>query len=327
MNCKRYVPVLLLVLSLASCGKKKTAVKLTGLHSATLSWAASPTAGVQYHVYRDSAVVGSTAASTYTDSSLPPSTSFSYQVTSFCVTCSSLFSGESVPSNTVSVTTPPDATAITVTIAPTTVSLQTGKTQQFAATTTNTAITWSATAGTITSAGLFTAPSTTGIVTVKATAVADPTISASATVTVTALPQSGFNSGDRVKVKSTANVRSTAPVSGLGTLMGTMSPPPAGATSGMGIGTVTAVPQVPNTGGWIWVQVKFDACTGTTLIAANCTGYVGSDNLALVSTPPPPPPLTLTCVNNVCTIGGGTSGQTGQIQIIPGGPTATWKRP
>ena len=46
-----------------------------------------------------------------------------------------------------------------------------------------------------------------------------------------------------------------------------------------------------------------------------------------VTPPPPPPPLTLTCATNVCTIGGGVSGQTGSIQIVPGGPTATWRKP
>jgi Malectin domain len=54
------------------------------------------------------------------------------------------------------------------------------------------------------------------------------------------------------------------------------------------------------------------------------------DALQVVQTgtpPPPPPPITLTCVNNICTINGGVSGQTGQIQIIPGGPTASWTKP
>ena len=55
-------------------------------------------------------------------------------------------------------------------------------------TTTNTAVTWKALRGSITSAGVYTAPATTGTDTVTATNVADTTKSASATVTVIAAP-------------------------------------------------------------------------------------------------------------------------------------------
>src|SRR5690606_20810221 len=63
-----------------------------------------------------------------------------------------------------------------------------GQKQQFSATvsgTTNGAVTWSASAGTITSGGLFTAPaSASGAITVRATSVADPTKYGTATVTI-----------------------------------------------------------------------------------------------------------------------------------------------
>ena len=90
---------------------------------------------------------------------------------------------------TVTVTAPPPAVAVSV--SPTTASLQTGATQQFAASvtgTTNTAVTWTATSGTISASGLYTAPGTAGTDTVKATSVADSSKSATATVTVTAAP-------------------------------------------------------------------------------------------------------------------------------------------
>ncbi len=77
---------------------------------------------------------------------------------------------------------------VAVTINPTTASVQVGKTFQFTASVTgnsNTAVTWTATGGSVSTSGLFTAPSTTGTYTVKATSVADTTKSASATVTVT----------------------------------------------------------------------------------------------------------------------------------------------
>lgn len=85
-------------------------------------------------------------------------------------------------------TTP--AAAISVSISPTTATVASGGTEQFSAqitNTSNTAVTWSATSGTVSATGLFTAPTVTATetVTVKATSVADNTKSASATVSVT----------------------------------------------------------------------------------------------------------------------------------------------
>ena len=79
--------------------------------------------------------------------------------------------------------------SVAVSINPASASLQTGGTQQFTAIvtgSTNTSVAWSATGGSISSSGLYTAPSTTGTYTVTATSVADSTKSASATVTVSA---------------------------------------------------------------------------------------------------------------------------------------------
>jgi hypothetical protein len=86
-------------------------------------------------------------------------------------------------------TTP--AAAISVSVSPTTATVASGGTEQFSAqitNTSNTAVTWSATSGTVSTTGLFTAPTVTATetVTVKATSVADTTKSASATVTVNA---------------------------------------------------------------------------------------------------------------------------------------------
>ena len=83
---------------------------------------------------------------------------------------------------------PPPPT-VSVTLTPNSTSLTTGGSMQFTVTvsgTSNTAVTWSATGGTITSSGMYTAPGNPGTYTVKATSVADSTKSASATVTVTA---------------------------------------------------------------------------------------------------------------------------------------------
>jgi hypothetical protein len=77
---------------------------------------------------------------------------------------------------------------VTVSLSPMTVTLTGGATQQFTATVTgsaNTAVSWTAEGGSISATGLFTAPTTPGTVHVTATAVADPTRSATSTVTVT----------------------------------------------------------------------------------------------------------------------------------------------
>ncbi len=80
---------------------------------------------------------------------------------------------------------------VSISISPTRASVASGATQQFTATVTGTnnkAVTWSATAGSISSSGLFTAPTVTAntTVTVTATSQADPSKTASATVTVNA---------------------------------------------------------------------------------------------------------------------------------------------
>ena len=88
-------------------------------------------------------------------------------------------------------TTPPPAIAVSV--SPTSTTVASGGTQQFTATvtgTTNTAVTWTASLGTISSTGLYTAPtvSASTTATVTATSVADATKSANASVAITAPP-------------------------------------------------------------------------------------------------------------------------------------------
>jgi hypothetical protein len=76
---------------------------------------------------------------------------------------------------------------LSVVISPSIINLPTGATQQFTATVSgnsNTSVQWSTTAGTITTSGFFTAPSSAGTPTITATSVADPTKSASAQVLV-----------------------------------------------------------------------------------------------------------------------------------------------
>ncbi len=82
---------------------------------------------------------------------------------------------------------PAPPAAVAVSISPASASLASGGTRQFTASVTgatNTGVSWSATGGTVSSTGLYTAPNSSGTYTVTATSVADPTKSASAAVTV-----------------------------------------------------------------------------------------------------------------------------------------------
>ena len=89
----------------------------------------------------------------------------------------------------------PTPTVITVTIDPASVALETGSQQTFTATVTgssNASVTWSvgeASGGSVTSAGVYTAPGAAGTFHVIATSAADPTKSATATLAVTLAPQ------------------------------------------------------------------------------------------------------------------------------------------
>ena len=82
---------------------------------------------------------------------------------------------------------PPDPGWIRMALTPTLVSLKPGATRQFNASvagTDNAAVTWTASGGTISHGGLYTAPSATGNFTVSATSAADPSRSVSAGVSV-----------------------------------------------------------------------------------------------------------------------------------------------
>jgi hypothetical protein len=132
-----------------------------------------------------SPALGSLASGTTTAVYIAPSTAPTTQ--SVTVTASSM--ADSSKTATAAITLPQ---AVTVSLSPSTVSLAVSSTQQFTATvlgTSNTAVTWSIdpSVGTIFSAGLYTAPAsvpTSQTVTVTARSVADPTTSASATISL-----------------------------------------------------------------------------------------------------------------------------------------------
>ncbi len=140
-------------------------VKGSGSYSSTVTWSASGGAVTSSGVFTAPATAGSatvTATSTQ-DSSKSGSTSVTVQQGSSTVT------------------------SVQVACNPSTISLN--ATSQCAATVSGTgsfssAVTWSVTAGTISSAGLFTAPGSAGTAVVTATSVQNSSISGTATVTV-----------------------------------------------------------------------------------------------------------------------------------------------
>ncbi len=102
----------------------------------------------------------------------------------YTVTATSAADSTKSASATITVSQP---TQVSVSVSPGAANIQTGGQQQFTASvfgTSNTGVAWKATSGTVTTTGLYTAPSTAGTYTVTAASAADPTKSASATITV-----------------------------------------------------------------------------------------------------------------------------------------------
>jgi uncharacterized protein (DUF1800 family) len=103
---------------------------------------------------------------------------------------------------TLTVSGAPPPSPVTVSINPTNATVALSGTAPFLATvtgTSNTAVTWSASAGSITAGGLFTAPAAmpaSQVVTVKAVSTFDPTKSAQATVLLQSYAAGGGNGGD-----------------------------------------------------------------------------------------------------------------------------------
>ena len=102
----------------------------------------------------------------------------------YTLTATSAADSTKSASATITVSQP---TQVSISVSPGTATIQTGGQQQFTASvsgTSNTSVAWKATGGTVTTTGLYTAPSTAGTYTVIATSAADSTKSASATITV-----------------------------------------------------------------------------------------------------------------------------------------------
>jgi hypothetical protein len=164
--------------SVAVNTKQQFSATVNGTTNQAVTWSLSPTGDPTFG-FIDS------ISGLYTAPNVVPSpATVTVQATSQAMT-------SAVGTAVVTITGPPPPPPISVTISPTSASLRVGRTLQFKATvnnTTNQTVTWSATAGTISASGLYTAPwsvPSPNPVTVKAVSAADNTKSATAVVKIT----------------------------------------------------------------------------------------------------------------------------------------------
>jgi hypothetical protein len=151
------------VVSLPTAGQKQFSASVSGSSNTAVSWAASGGTVTSGGLY-----TAPSSAGTYT------------------VTATSAADSTKSASAVVTVSQPAQ---VSISLSPGAVSLPSAGLQQFTAYvsgTSNTTVTWSASAGTVTTGGLYTAPSAAGTYSIKAVSAADPTQSASATVSVSA---------------------------------------------------------------------------------------------------------------------------------------------
>jgi hypothetical protein len=175
--------------------------------------------------------------------------------------------------------------------------------------TTNKAVTWKASLGTITATGVYTAPSP-GTHIITATSVADPTKSASVAVTVTAAP---------VAVKSitispaSANVTTNAQVSFTATIVGATTNK--AVTWKASLGTITSA------------GVYTAPSPGTHIITATSVADPTKSVTALVVTTAPPKPVTSVTVTpgSATTITNGKVTFTAAVTGTTTNKAVTWK--
>ena len=180
------------------------------------------------------------------------------------------------------VTVAPSGT-VAASISPATATLQSAGTQQFTATvinSNNTAVTWSASQGSISNSGLFTAPTVTQntVVHVTAASVADPTKNAVATVTVQPPPQVIVSI-----VPTSATVASSGTYQFTATVQNTTN---TAVTWSASIGSVSA--------NGLFSAPAVKAITTGTVTATSVADRTKSASASVTITPPVVPPLTIT---------------------------------
>src|SRR6202166_3188110 len=186
---------------------------------------------------------------------------------------------------TVTIISAPTATVTSVTITPTSAASPTAGTIQFTAAVQGTAadksVSWKATSGTITSSGLFRAPSTQGTATITATSNADPTKTASATVSVSVASTYGSVSSVAISPASASSV-----VGGTLPFTATVQ----GTTSNTGVTWKAALGTISSSGNY-----TSPASAGTDTVTARSNADPTKFTSAIVTVhvgPPPVPVIT-----------------------------------
>jgi hypothetical protein len=192
-------------------------------------------------------------------------------------------------------------------------------------TTTDHSVTWSATIGTITSTGLYTAPATAGTGVVTATSSADPTRSASAPVTVTA---PGSNPNPPAPDPAVASV-TISPVSAKSATGGTLSFTASvqGSTSNKSVSWKASLGSITPSG-----LYTAPASAGTATVTATSVADAtksASATVTITAAPAPTPNPTVTSVTvspaSTSAVTDGTLQFTASVQGTAADKAVTWK--
>jgi hypothetical protein len=195
-------------------------------------------------------------------------------------------------------------------------------------TTTDHSVTWSATIGTITSTGLFTAPATAGTGVVTATSVADPTRSASAPVTVAVAPNPNPNPNPPPPGPAVTSV-TISPVSAKSATGGTLSFTASvqGSTSNKSVTWSASLGSITPSG-----LYTAPASAGTATVTATSVADTTKSASAVVivtAAPAPTPNPTITSVTvspaSTSTTEGTTLQFSASVQGTASDKSVTWK--
>jgi len=227
---------------------------------------------------------------------------------------------------------PANAPVTSVALSPASASPAVNGRVQFTATvqgtTTDHSVTWSATIGTITSTGLFTAPATAGTGVVTATSVADPTRSASAPVTVAVAPNPNPNPNPPPPGPAVTSV-TISPVSAKSATGGTLSFTASvqGSTSNKSVTWSASLGSITPSG-----LYTAPASAGTATVTATSVADTTKSASAVVivtAAPAPTPNPTITSVTvspaSTSTTEGTTLQFSASVQGTASDKSVTWK--
>ncbi len=193
-------------------------------------------------------------------------------------------------------------------------------------TTTDHAVTWSTTIGTITSTGLFTAPASVGTGVVTATSVADPTRSASAPVTVTNTPGSNPNPPPPGPAVTSVTI---SPVSAKSAASGTLSFTASvqGSTSDKSVSWKAALGSITSSG-FYTAPSKAGTDSVTATSDADPTKSASAIVTVTAAQPPPPNPTVTSVTVSPASTSATTDGTlqfTASVQGTVSDKSVTWK--